>query len=279
MVSTATVVSIENTIQRELEEKRAVLEALEAELLQQELELAMLQGELGAFERRYMRVVGILQAKLDELDVRIADTLLKIFPDNQKVKDYVRQTHLYAWESAQAAGFGNDFGDNGFQRVNPHIPLEFCERFQPSTDLKQYYREIAKQIHPDLAIDEEERSLRTKLMIEANIAFQEGDEVRLHSILHTWENSPHHLKGEDQQTKLTRLTLRISQIRERLLAIEREYTELVHSDLYQIKKEVEEAETQGIDLLKAMAERLQDRIYQREDKLRELQPYLEAEIL
>jgi len=54
------------------------------------------------------------------------------------------------------------------------------EPFTPSENLKKLYREVAKRVHPDLATEESERQRRHELMAEANRAYAEGDEARLH---------------------------------------------------------------------------------------------------
>ena len=68
--------------QRELERKRAELEALQYELAHRELELTTLQATLEDFERRYLRIVGAKLARLDELDVRIANVLTLLNPQD-----------------------------------------------------------------------------------------------------------------------------------------------------------------------------------------------------
>jgi multidrug efflux pump subunit AcrA (membrane-fusion protein) len=57
----------------ELEKKKSELSALEAELSQRELELATAQAELHTFERRYLRVVGVRYAELDDIEAQIAE--------------------------------------------------------------------------------------------------------------------------------------------------------------------------------------------------------------
>jgi len=45
------------------------------------------------------------------------------------------------------------------------LSLQSSRDFEPSQNLKQLYREVAKRIHPDLATDEEAIS-RQRLMAE-----------------------------------------------------------------------------------------------------------------
>ncbi len=59
--------------QQELDKELAELAALETELAQRELDLATLQAELHAFEREYLRVVGIRYTELDRVEAQIAE--------------------------------------------------------------------------------------------------------------------------------------------------------------------------------------------------------------
>jgi hypothetical protein len=68
--------------ERELAKKRAQLATLEAELAQRELDLSTLQNELRAFEARYLRIVGVLYAELDELAARIAEAQARQRPSD-----------------------------------------------------------------------------------------------------------------------------------------------------------------------------------------------------
>ncbi len=259
---TTTLIYDENWIDEQIKSLQAEVGTLESVLFQRELDMATLQGELAVFERRYMRSIGPLQAELDQLEVSITDILIQMYPDDHEIREHARHARQVAWESSRAAGTTGSID-------LPRIELQ--ERFQPSIDVKQCYREIAKLIHPDLALDEEERTQRTKLMIEANLAFQEGDEARLRAILLSWEDNPSRILGEDPQTKLERYNHRLLHIHERLLSIKREMDSLFDSDLCKLKIQVDEAETQGIDLLWAMGERLKAKIGRCKQRIRDLE--------
>ena len=59
--------------QEELEKKKAELAALETELAENELNLATFQGELNAFEKEYMRIIGIRYTELDRIEAQIEE--------------------------------------------------------------------------------------------------------------------------------------------------------------------------------------------------------------
>ena len=61
--------------QEELEKKKAELAALETELAEKELHLATFQAELNAFEKEYMRVIGVRYTELDRIEAQIEEYL------------------------------------------------------------------------------------------------------------------------------------------------------------------------------------------------------------
>ncbi|HEY6386179.1 MAG TPA: hypothetical protein VIX91_10895, partial [Candidatus Acidoferrum sp.] len=161
--------------EEELKLKKQELQELENRLIELELQLAGLRGEVAAFERLYLKRVGALYAELDELEAQIAELLAQREPGNLKAQGAARETRARADESrtgaAEAAG-------------------EATIRFIPSSTLKSLYREVAKRIHPDLAVDDADRAKRQKLMAEANLAYENGEEAKLRAILEEYESSP-----------------------------------------------------------------------------------------
>ncbi len=228
--------------EREISRKLYELSELEAVLAQRELDLATLQAELHIFEARYIRIVGVCYAELDEIEAQIAEAEARLNPKDKKIQEQAAQARAQAQESAG-------------------IALEPREgKFEPSGSLKKLYREVAKRIHPDLAIDEQERTLRQQLMADANRAYEEGDEAKLRAIFAEWESSPESVEGEGTAAELVRIIRKISQVEKRLRIIETEIAHLKGSDLCQLKTKVEAANNEGRDLLAEMALRVKDEI-------------------
>jgi len=216
------------------------------------LDLATLQSELHAFEARYVRIVGVCYAELDELEAQIAEAEVRLKPKDNKIQEEAAQARAQAQASAQAAGIVQE-------------PRE--ETFSPSESLKKLYREVAKCIHPDLATDEKERCQRQQLMTDANRAYEEGDEAKLRAILAEWESSPESVAGEGTAAELVRVIRKIAQVEKRLSVIETEITQMEESDLYQLKTKVEAAENEGQDLLDEMASRVKEEIASASERL------------
>jgi len=229
--------------ERELAKKLEELSSLQIRLVQQELDLATLQAELNAFERRYLRIIGIRYAELDEIEAKIAETLSRVSLKNHQAQERAYQTRVRADELAHTSKIVKE-------------PTIRGDKFKPSEALKKLYREVAKCIHPDLATDENDRIRRERFMAEVNQAYEAGDEKRLREILHEWESSPEAIRGDGVGAELIRVIRKISQVEGRLLTIETAITQLQSSALFQLQTEVEEAEVERRDLLAEMASRL-----------------------
>jgi DnaJ-domain-containing protein 1 len=152
--------------------------------------------------------------------------------------------------------------------------LESSQDFKPSDSLKKLYRDLAKQIHPDLATDEADRARRQDLMAAANQAYENADEDQLREILHQWQNSPESVKGDGIGAELIRLLRQISQSRERLKSIDKEIKAIEQTKLYQLKIQTIEAERAGKDLLTEMALQLDEQISNTQRKLEKLKAQL-----
>src|SRR5208283_936332 len=122
-------------------------------------------------------------------------------------------------------------------------------RFSPSSSLKSLYREVARRIHPDLAVDDADRAKRQKLMAEANRAYENGDEAKLRAILEEYESSPEAVFGEGTGVDLVRVIRKIAQVKRRLVEIQAETDQIRTSDLFELRKKVDEGTKQGRDVL------------------------------
>jgi DnaJ-domain-containing protein 1 len=153
--------------------------------------------------------------------------------------------------------------------------LESSQDFRPSDSLKKLYREVAKQVHPDLATDEADRARRQELMAAANQAYEDADEERLREILHKWQSSPESVKGEGIGVELIRLLRQIAQSRGRLKSIEQEVEAVEQTELHQLRKQVLAAEQVGKDLFSEMALNLDEQISTAQHKLELLKDKLD----
>jgi hypothetical protein len=238
-------------------DRNAEFELLSKELAEKELELSTLESRLSWFEGKYAREVGILLAELDEIEREIARELLRLYP-----KEEYRQGFQRAERKAKASRDAIDEkAAEGHKRP-----------FEPSDELRDLFRKVAKAIHPDFAVDPQERAFRNTLMARANEAYKKGDMEGLRRILEQWENKDKRsFEHEAALAQVDQLDQQIRQIRLRISEIRIRITELVKSDLYQLMVKVEQAELEGRDLLNEMARKLQVQILEAGKLLASLQ--------
>ncbi|MCX5846265.1 MAG: J domain-containing protein [Deltaproteobacteria bacterium] len=241
----------------ELEKKRAELSILEDELTIKELDLTTLQVALEDLRRRYLRIVGVKLAKLDDIEAQIAEILARLEPENEEVRKEAERSRTQAQESANTT---ESIATEEYE----------TEPFKPSEDLKQLYRDLAKKVHPDLAPDEQARERRHRFMQEINKAYAERNEERLRSLLNEWESSPDSVSGEGTGAELIRIIRQLALVRARIEAIGKEMETLKETELYSLKLRVDEAQDAGRELLSEMAHEVDAQIVGADARLREM---------
>jgi len=229
--------------EEEVLRKREELAAIRATLAERELELVDLRSQLAAFEGRYLRQVGTLYAELDEWKARISELDARLHPSDastaqaEEAREHARQTFEEAHGGASEA-----------------------KDFSPSPELKRMYREAAKRIHPDLATDPADRERRTRFMAEANRAYETGDAEALRRILDEFQDGADAVTGEGIGAELIRIIRQISLAKTRLSAIEQELAALRKSEIALLKKQAEEIQEEGRDLLAELAAAVREQI-------------------
>lgn len=194
--------------EKELAKKQEELNELEAELVQNELDLASLHTRLHTFAYKYHKIVGIRYQELDRIEKQIQE----------------------------------------FQEL-----LDLNKDFNPSKNIKNLYRQIARLVHPDLTTDQNEKEYRKAIMAEVNKAYEDENEEKLNAILREWENRPEAIEGDNVASNLIRAIRKIAQIKERLLQINDEIMFIKESDLFKLNAQVINAEKNDRNLLSEMA--------------------------
>jgi predicted nucleic acid-binding Zn-ribbon protein len=231
--------------EEEVLRKREELAAVRAALAERELELVDLRTELAAFEGRYLRQVGTLYAELDEWRARISELRARLDP------------------SAAANARAHEAREQARQTFeDAHGKASETHDFIPSPELKGLFREVAKRIHPDFCRDAADLERRTRFMAEANRAYEAGDAEALRRILDEYHDGADAVEGEGIGAELVRIIRQISQAKERIAAIEREFVALRQSEIALLKKQAEECEQEGRDLLAELAAAVREQIGQ-----------------
>lgn len=222
--------------EEELLRKREELAAVRTTLAERELELVDLRSQLAAFEGRYLRQVGTLYAALDDWKARIAELQARLNPSDAS-KAQAEDAREQARQAYQDA----------------HSKASETRDFTPSPELRSIYREAAKRIHPDFATDPADLERRTRFMAAANHAYEVGDADALRRILDEYEDGAEAVKGEGVGAELIRIIRQISLAKNRLAVIEQELAVLHQSEIALLKKQAEEREQEGGDLLAELA--------------------------
>jgi hypothetical protein len=247
----------------ELRKKRAVLERLKDRLADREEAAADVRAELEQFEAQYTIEVGRLYAELDEIEAEIAEEEVKVHPEDEEIKKKADEARRRAEESAAKADVDN---------------WEGCSfRWQPTAEAKKAYHRLARMIHPDLALDKEERERRHALMAKLNEAYSTGDQGLLNKLVEEYRDSPDLVKGDSVGDDIVRVIRQIAQVKSRLEELRGELLAIELSELYTLRKKVTAEMRDGRNLLRQMAERTQTSISKAKRKLRNLQQINEAE--
>lgn len=234
--------TIETPEEEELRAKLGELRQLERQLADGEASLITKRRDLELFERRYLRLVGRRLAELDEIEAGILRAQSKGSSDAE-LRTRAREASARAEQSRRAAS------------ASAETPSDVAD-VSGNEDLRRLYREVARQVHPDLAPDESARAIRTDFMARANQAYAEGDRIALTKLLDEWKSRPEEVRGDSVAAELVRTIRRIAQAKRRLQEIDAETAELSSSALGSLWRDQQDAAATGRDLLAEMAERL-----------------------
>lgn len=223
----------------ELVKKRSELGELLEEQSLIERELAAIKAEIRIFERSYEQMLGGRISELEQLEWQISG----LSGNGESDEEH----HKYFYTTEQETSSCH-FSRTTLLDDDPETTTIFEEK-----SLKSLYREVAKLIHPDLSSDDHERFRRQELMAIANLAYQEGDRIRLQKILKEWQLGPETAKGIDIGSELIRLIRQIAQARQNIKDLNKRIDELRHSDIYRFRQRVDDGLMDGIDLLAEMA--------------------------
>jgi DNA repair exonuclease SbcCD ATPase subunit len=239
----------------ELNKKRAVLDRLKDRLADREEEMTDLRAELDQFEAQYTMEVARLYADLDDIEAQIAEEEVKLVPDDEEIKKKAEELRRRAEESAARAAEEKDG----------------CSfKWNPTPEAKKAYHNLARVIHPDLALDPEEKEKRHGLMAKLNEAYSAGDQKGLNKLVEDFRNSPDLIKSDSVGDELVRAIRQISQIKRRLKELREERLVAELSELFVLREKVQAEMAEGRNLLKQMAERTKTHIKKSERRLENL---------
>lgn len=218
---------------------RAAVEQAKTELIEKEAELADRLAEVNAFEFDFEARVGYLYDQLEALEAEIERYMERLQRVRQKQlgRDYlpVEEQYRRAWQRPATA---TPPVGPPLQPVSPASEAE----------IKQLYRQLARRFHPDLAVNEADRTDRTEKMTAINNAYAARSLAELTALAQTLNIEP-----STFNVSIEALQAELDRCQRRLAEIERELRQLPHRPSVQLSLEVKLARRRGRDLLGELA--------------------------
>lgn len=240
------------------EQELARLEIEQSELEEQvasaELMLETLNIELLQFQRRYC-FTGTLFVELDKLDAEIALIEAEQNPDDKAAQIEAKAAQQQARRSAEEV--------NDIDKCPP-------SRAEITPEIKQAFRMAARLMHPDRATTENERERRNIMMVQVNVAYEQGDLTAIENLIIEFGHDPEAIQGEDIGSRLVKTIRRKAQLYRRLSMIEIELAEQRQHELYDLMNNIAETAGLGTDLLNDLIQDLKHQISERNIKLKKL---------
>jgi peptidoglycan hydrolase CwlO-like protein len=239
-----TLFSKETPEQRELAARTASVETLQTNVAQRELDLATLRGELQSFKTMYYQRVGGLYRERDRLTAEVAQLLASFEPTNEARFTAAKE----ATEQAQATE----------DEINGAASDQEAAPFKPSNDLKSAYRQAAKMMHPDRAVNDEDRVYRNEMMAKVNVAYERMDINTLSNLVNEFHAEANIGGGIGRE--LVMLIRQEAALKDRLTAIDAEIASQHNDELSKLKTHCETEVETGNHPIDALVNALQTEI-------------------
>jgi predicted nucleic acid-binding Zn-ribbon protein len=203
----------------QIEKIEALLAGLRPRLVEAEAELAERLAAIAAFEFKLRSRIAKFTDKLDKLDAAIEELKRKMRWLGEGWQTDA-ENEAVAWAAGQTASQEGDYRYRGVAK-EPRHALGKKEK----ASLKKLYRQLARRFHPDMAVDDADRTYRTQMMWAINAAYAAGDLEKLEQLF-LEPNAPHTIVIESETEQLDLLTHELTRIQNRLQEIEDEMTRL-----------------------------------------------------
>jgi hypothetical protein len=250
---------------RLLQEKQQLMENIAA----LESELTTVQAEVTEFTRQYHQQVGQRMAKLEALQASLArKNSPRAAQASAARTEKAAQPHETQTFKERQADF-SAFESHHASEQSSHDAANPQKKTAPAQDIKRRFRQLAQQIHPDRATSDADRAWRTQLMSQANHAYRQNDARALSDVAALWEARKEHaprmaanesLRSAETTPPDAELTAEVGRLRTYLIRIEQKLQQIFGTRLYDLFMTARQAARQGRDLLREMAEQLDESI-------------------
>lgn len=234
---------------------RLELDELRSELAEAEAELSSQLEDVEAFEFRFEAHVGQLLDQLATLESEVNSYLTQIklmrhqqsFSNSEAAFDPVEEQFKQTWQQSP---------ETAVPKPPPPPPAA------TQAQLKKMYRQLARQFHPDLALNEADRQYRTDKMAAINDAYQAKSMVELMALAEEVKAHQNRQQAELPPDKEMAQALQeeIERCRRRLRSIDNQLQNLPNRSMVDLALRVKLAQREGRDLLAEMADELERKI-------------------
>lgn len=215
--------------------------------------LKALEGEIGAFARQYDRTCGRLHAQLDALQ--------------SQVEQQQRRVDA-SWGGPNLWGPYRSFEESFDARYrrplqDTHGPNAARKQPRPSADeqsIRDLYRKLVRQFHPDTTQDKEQKARYTVIMAQVNAAYQARNVDALLELDGRGTLPPPDTSRLDRYDTIPDLLAALRHLDAEISDAQIAYQALMRSPLMQLKIEYSLARAQGRNLLLEIAARIQQEI-------------------
>jgi hypothetical protein len=238
----------------------------EQALIEFEIAVETFRVEVENFSRLHHQKLGPMYARLDELDAQIAEARAARTGDPEDLRKAQEARAIVMPMPGVEELFHGWMDSDGLSpeasAMLTEQPVRPPKRVRPSEEARKLYRELARQAHPDLAPDEEERTRRDEFIARVNGAYGRGDVALLKELAAEWEAGPvtpelRLSEGEELYARLEWLSRR----KELLTALAQELEESAIGSMLRMAADDPDR------LLDDIGEKLLVEVSQREDEL------------
>ena len=243
--------------QEKIHELKALIDQLTNELVEAEAELADQLAAINAFEFRLRAGIGFLIRRLDELARQI-----EAYQQQLRHQQQGDDPHTGNWSIDDVEDVYHEPGvDYDAYRYHetppepPQSPLGLDEK----TELKRLYRQLARRFHPDMGLDEADRTRRTKLMMAINAAYAAADLDALRQLALEPDSILVDLL-EDGQLQAEQLLREMARLQHRLSEVRDELAKVAQNKSYKLLLQAKQTELAGGDWLEELKAQVQEQI-------------------
>lgn len=246
--------------QARVQELRASLKLLQNELIEAETRLAERLAAIHAFEFELRKRIEPFVRQLEALEAKIKEEFRRLEAEWQEKAGEEK------WSFDEAASTGEY---RYHSEDSKEAPQKLDE--EQKVEIKQLYRQLARRFHPDMGVDEADRSYRTQMMMAINAAYTAGDIEKL-QLLALEPDAAQHLDFAQTDEQLAEgIELEIGRLQRRLEEITHELGRLDKHHSTRLMRRKKKSEAAGRNFFAELIHELREKIFQKEMDLEWLQ--------